>query len=249
MLAWEYWDGKRWRHLGRTAPRGALPGAGDELGFHDDTKALSPVGHGQLPPPEGHGRARDQRRHQEVDPRPHREGRLRRAGHVHAREREVGLQGRPPAAAARAAHAHVPLSRGLSRRAARAVVQRLPVHRLHRGRAHRVHDLPAVLGQARGVAGAVPRLHGEAAERSARALLPARGGARPRLAADATRPRSRRPSSTKYETMRRLAWEGGQRVVWEYWDGRDWEPLVGRRRDPGLHASRASRSSSRPTTG
>ena len=26
--------------------------------------------------------------------------------------------------------------------------------------------------------------------------------------------------------MRRLAWEGGQRVVWEYWDGRDWEPLA-----------------------
>ena len=25
--------------------------------------------------------------------------------------------------------------------------------------------------------------------------------------------------------MRRLSWEGGQRVVWEYWDGRDWEPL------------------------
>ena len=38
VLAWEYWDGKRWRHLGRTAPRGALPGAGDELGFHDETR-------------------------------------------------------------------------------------------------------------------------------------------------------------------------------------------------------------------
>ena len=30
----------------------------------------------------------------------------------------------------------------------------------------------------------------------------------------------------KYETMRRLAWESGQRVVWEYWDGREWEPLA-----------------------
>ena len=29
----------------------------------------------------------------------------------------------------------------------------------------------------------------------------------------------------KYETMRRLAWESGQRVVWEYWAGRGWEPL------------------------
>jgi predicted phage baseplate assembly protein len=31
---------------------------------------------------------------------------------------------------------------------------------------------------------------------------------------------------SKYETMRRLAWESGQRVVWEYWDGRDWQPLA-----------------------
>jgi predicted phage baseplate assembly protein len=30
----------------------------------------------------------------------------------------------------------------------------------------------------------------------------------------------------KYESMRRLAWESGQRVVWEYWDGREWEPLA-----------------------
>jgi predicted phage baseplate assembly protein len=29
----------------------------------------------------------------------------------------------------------------------------------------------------------------------------------------------------KYESMRRMSWEGGQRVVWEYFDGRDWEPL------------------------
>ena len=44
VLAFEYYDGKRWRHLGRSAPRGALPGSGDELGFHDDTKALSQSG-------------------------------------------------------------------------------------------------------------------------------------------------------------------------------------------------------------
>jgi len=44
VLAFEYYDGKRWRHLGRSAPRGALPGSGDELGFHDDTKAMSQSG-------------------------------------------------------------------------------------------------------------------------------------------------------------------------------------------------------------
>ena len=44
VLAWEFFDGKKWRHLGRTNPRGMLPGAGDEFGFHDDTRALSQSG-------------------------------------------------------------------------------------------------------------------------------------------------------------------------------------------------------------
>lgn len=44
VLTFEYWDGKRWRNLGRTSPRGVLPGAGDEFGFNDDTKAFSQSG-------------------------------------------------------------------------------------------------------------------------------------------------------------------------------------------------------------
>jgi hypothetical protein len=44
VLAWEYYDGKKWRHLGRCNPRGVLPGAGDEFGFHDDTRAFSQAG-------------------------------------------------------------------------------------------------------------------------------------------------------------------------------------------------------------
>ncbi|MGE0867682.1 MAG: putative baseplate assembly protein [Kofleriaceae bacterium] len=44
VMAFEYWDGKRWRYLGRSSSRGVLPGAGDELGFFDDTKALSQAG-------------------------------------------------------------------------------------------------------------------------------------------------------------------------------------------------------------
>ncbi len=44
VLAWEYHDGKRWRHLGRTGPRGILPGAGDEFGFHDETRGISQSG-------------------------------------------------------------------------------------------------------------------------------------------------------------------------------------------------------------
>jgi hypothetical protein len=44
VLAWEYWDGKKWRLLGRSNPRGVLPGPGDELGYHDETRALSQTG-------------------------------------------------------------------------------------------------------------------------------------------------------------------------------------------------------------
>ena len=44
VLAWEYFDGKRWRFIGRSGTRGILPGAGDEYGFHDDTRAMSQTG-------------------------------------------------------------------------------------------------------------------------------------------------------------------------------------------------------------
>ncbi len=44
VLSWEYFDGKRWQLLGRSNARGILPGAGDEFGFHDATRALSQTG-------------------------------------------------------------------------------------------------------------------------------------------------------------------------------------------------------------
>lgn len=44
VLAWEFYDGKRWQLLGRTNARGLLPGAGDEYGFHDETRAFSQSG-------------------------------------------------------------------------------------------------------------------------------------------------------------------------------------------------------------
>lgn len=43
-LAWEYFDGKRWRVLGKSGPRGQRPGFGDEFGFRDETNALSKSG-------------------------------------------------------------------------------------------------------------------------------------------------------------------------------------------------------------
>lgn len=42
VLAWEYFDGKRWRTLGRCGPRGNMPGA--EFGFHDGTNGFTQTG-------------------------------------------------------------------------------------------------------------------------------------------------------------------------------------------------------------
>ncbi len=42
--AWEYFDGKRWRTLGRCGPRGTLPGGEKDTAFHDGTNALSQSG-------------------------------------------------------------------------------------------------------------------------------------------------------------------------------------------------------------
>jgi predicted phage baseplate assembly protein len=42
-LSWEYWDGRRWRQLGRSGPRGARPGGGD-FAFHDGTLAFTQSG-------------------------------------------------------------------------------------------------------------------------------------------------------------------------------------------------------------
>jgi predicted phage baseplate assembly protein len=44
VLAWEFYDGKRWQLLGRSNARGLLPGAGDEYGFHDETRVFSQSG-------------------------------------------------------------------------------------------------------------------------------------------------------------------------------------------------------------
>jgi hypothetical protein len=40
------------------------------------------------------------------------------------------------------------------------------------------------------------------------------------------------PELTQYETMKKLAWESEQRVVWEYYNGKSWEALAGRPTTP-----------------
>ena len=207
------------------------------------------VRHGQLPPPEGHGGARDQRRREALDPRPHREGRLRRAGHVHAREREVDLQGRPPAAAAGAALDHVPLSRGLSRRRAtccRSTTSSTPTSPRSRAPSSRSssRSRPSPRSRRR-CTSASPRkppndplgLYFQLDEELGLGSLPTDEAEVATTELD------------KYETMRRLVvGERPARGVGVLGRSR-LGAAVGRRRDPGLHEQRASRSSSRPTTG
>jgi len=43
-LSWEYYDGRKWRVIGRSGPRGVRPGGADELAFHDTTSAFTQSG-------------------------------------------------------------------------------------------------------------------------------------------------------------------------------------------------------------
>ena len=43
-LAWEYSDGKRWRLLGRSSQRGNMPGSRDDIDFRDETHAMKQTG-------------------------------------------------------------------------------------------------------------------------------------------------------------------------------------------------------------
>jgi predicted phage baseplate assembly protein len=43
-LSWEYFDGRKWRSIGRTGKLGVKPGNPDELSFHDQTNAFTKNG-------------------------------------------------------------------------------------------------------------------------------------------------------------------------------------------------------------
>jgi len=44
VLSWEYYDGRRWRALGRSGPTGLRPGGADAAAFHDTTAAFTRTG-------------------------------------------------------------------------------------------------------------------------------------------------------------------------------------------------------------
>ena len=183
------------------------------------------VGHGQLPPPEGHGGARDQRRRQEVDPRAHREGRLRRAGHVHARERASWVFKddrplRPPALRTITFRyredyrdvRHVLSFNDFQYTDCTEVAR--TEYTIFQPFSAKPEESPALY---LGFTASRRTIRSASTSSSRRSSALAR--CRP------TRPRSRRPSSRSTRRCAASSWESGQRVVWEYWDGREWQPL------------------------
>jgi predicted phage baseplate assembly protein len=225
VLAFEYWDGKRWRHLGRSAPRGVLPGAGDELGFHDDTKAISQSGTVSFRRPKDMEAI-------ELN------GVTKRWVRIRIEKGDYGEQGtytlenerwifkddralRPPALRS------ITLRYREDYRDVRHVLtfndfQYTDVTEVARTEytifqpfSAKPEESPALY---MGFAGKPPNdplnLYFHLEEELGLGSLPSEE------AEVAT------TELEKYETMRRLAWETGQRVVWEYWNGREWNPLA-----------------------
>jgi predicted phage baseplate assembly protein len=225
VLAWEYWDGKRWRHLGRTAPKGALPGSGDELGFHDDTKAISQSGSVSFRRPKdmealdigGVTKRWVRVRIEKGDYGEQGTYTLENERWIYKDERQL----RPPALRSLAFRyredyrdvRHV-LSFNDFQYTDCTEVARTDFTIFQPFEA-KPEESPALY---LGYSGRPPNdsigLYFQLEEELGLGALPTDE------AAIAT------AELEKYETMRRLAWEGGQRVVWEYWDGREWEPLA-----------------------
>jgi len=224
VLAFEYWDGKRWRHLGRSSARGALPGAGDELGFHDETKALSQSGTISF------RRPKDM---EALDIN----GAIKRWVRIRIEKGDYGESGnytledekwifkderplRPPAMRS------MTFRYREDYRDVRYVLsfndfQFTDVTEVARSEftifqpfEAKPEESPALyLGFNAKPPNDPIGLYFQLEEELGLGSLPSEeaGVATTEL--------------SKYEAMKKLAWESGQRVVWEYWDGRDWEPL------------------------
>ena len=225
VLAFEYWDGKRWRHLGRSAPRGALPGAGDEVGFHDDTKAMSQSGTISF------------RRPKDMTPSEV-NGVMCRWIRIRIEKGDYGEQGtytleadkwifkderqlRPPALRSMTFRyredyrdvRHVLAFNDFQYTDVTEVARtEFTIFQPFQAKAE---ESPALY---MGFVAKPPNdplsLYFQLEEELGLGSLPTDEAEVATTELD------------KYETMRRLAWESGQRVVWEYWDGREWEPLA-----------------------
>ena len=225
VLAFEYWDGKRWRHLGRSSPRGALPGAGDELGFHDETKAMSQSGTVNF------RRPKDM---EAVDVN----GVVKRWVRIRIEKGDYGEQGsytledekwifkderplRPPALRSmtfryREDYRDVRYTLSFNDFQFTDVTEVARTEfTIFQPFQAKPEESPALyLGFNSKPPNDPIGLYFQLEEELGLGSLPSEeaGVATTELA--------------KYEAMKKLSWESGQRVTWEYWDGRDWEPLA-----------------------
>lgn len=225
VLAWEYWDNKRWRHLGRTAVRGVLPGAGDELGFHDDTKAMSQSGSVSF------RRPRDMEA-LEIN------GVAKKWIRVRIEKGDFGEQGQYTLENEKWLFKD---DRPLKPPALRTVTFRYreDYRDVRHVLAFNDFQFTDCTDVARTEFTIFQPFSAKPEESPALYLgFTAKPPTDPlgvffQLEEElglGSLPTDEAEVATaeleKYESSRRLAWEGGQRVVWEYFDGRDWEPLT-----------------------
>jgi Baseplate J-like protein len=224
VLAWEYFDGKKWRHIGRTSPRGMLPGAGDELGFHDDTRALSQTGSVTF------RRPKDM---EELDLN----GEIKRWVRCRIEKGDYGEQGtytlesdkwvlkddrplRPPAIKNltfkyREDYRDVRHALTFNDFQYTDITEVAKTeYTIFQPFTPNTDESPAIyVGFPERLPNDPVGLYFQLEEELGLGSLPTDGS---EVVTD---------ELTKYEAMKKLAWENEQRVVWEYWGGKEWEPL------------------------
>lgn len=224
VLAWEFWDGKRWRFLGRSSPRGILPGAGDEYGYHDDTRAISQSGTVSFRRPKDMDFI-------EINGESRRWIRCRIEKGDFGQAPEYALEGdkwitkderplRPPALRAitlkyREDYRDVKFAMTYNDFSFTDVTEVARTeYTIFQPFTPKSDESPALyLGFADKLPNDLIGLFFQMDEELGLGSLPSDE-------ADVIT-----PELTQYETMKKMAWESEQRVVWEFYNGKTWEPL------------------------
>lgn len=224
VLAWEFWDGKRWRFLGRSSPRGILPGAGDEYGYHDDTRAISQSGTVSFRRPKDMEMV-------EINGELKRWVRCRIEKGDFGQPPEYALEGdkwitkderplRPPALRGmtlkyREDYRDVKFAMSYNDFSFTDVTEVARTeYTIFQPFTPKSDESPAVyLGFADKLPNELTGLYFQMEEELGLGSLPTDE-------ADIVT-----PELTAYESMKKMAWESEQRVVWEYYGGKTWEPL------------------------